>query len=98
MPNLPKFLYADDLSSTRHFLIHTEAPRFLAEIADETEDEGILDEMVLVLGGGLALFNMVWFDRRPSAEDLIRLCGQARRFLDDYIDATDLMTEDGGGE
>lgn len=32
MPDLPKFLMADDLDSDRAFVVHTQTPRFIAEV------------------------------------------------------------------
>ena len=42
MPDLPKFLIADDLDSDRVFVVHTQAPRFVAEVKEHA-GENVLD-------------------------------------------------------
>jgi hypothetical protein len=40
--DLPKFLIADDLDSDRVFVVHTQAPRFIAEVK-EHDGKTVLD-------------------------------------------------------
>lgn len=91
---LPVWLFAQDLSSTRSFVIRTEPPRLIAEIVEENEDFAALGSLVYAAQDGQA-FLISWIDPPPGLEETRRLLESAARFVDDYDATTDLMTGDG---
>lgn len=90
---LPVWLFAQDLSSTRSFVIRTETPRLIAELIEE-EDFAALESLVYATQDGQALV-LHWIDPPPGREETLRLLANAIQFVRDYDGSTDLMTEDG---
>lgn len=94
---LPIWLFAQDLSSTRSFVIRTEAPRLIAEIVEEDDDFAALEPLVYAAADGQALL-VTWIDPQPDKDETRRLLAAAARFVADYDSTTDLMTNDGSDE
>gem|GEM_PF-4335597 len=67
----------------RHYMIHTVAPRFIAEIFDEDDPEGILSGLSYELPDGRSLGNLVFDDDVPAWEALVLLLGKAGNVLTD---------------
>gem|GEM_PF-5599054 len=67
-PILDRWLMADG-PTKRTYIVHTLAPRFIAEIIDRRTINYDLD-LVVGLDKNFALVNFNWFDQQPSGDQL----------------------------
>lgn len=86
-PNrLPKWLIAEDVNCTRWFIVHTQFPRFIAEIFDDEETGGSII--------GFPKGEVKLIDKPvPDAQKLARLMRQAGEALNDYDEISEIKAE-----
>jgi len=87
---LPKWMFSDDQLWTRHFVVHTEAPRFTAEILDSA-----ISGLTYELYDGRVLCNFHWLDEPPGTDRLVELFGAADRAMEIFDAYTDAAVERG---
>jgi hypothetical protein len=74
MSGVPKFLLADDMEMSRVFVVHTEPPRFIAEVLVRSDD---------------TLLDPHWFDDAPiDGPGLRELMSQATQFYQRCLEQT----------
>ena len=70
--NLPIWIFGEDHTGDRQFLIHTGHPRFIAEVFD-------------ILGGDQEIKVILWLDQpEPDVQTLARLMREAGEALAEY--------------
>jgi hypothetical protein len=80
MEKLPAWLIATDEECSRHFVIRTTEPRFVAELFGEDDEEGILAApLSFPLEDGRTLANFLWYDEPPA--DLLPAIVPAEKVL-----------------
>lgn len=77
------FLLAHNIHGDRRYIVHTEEPRFIAEIGDDPEAVHSGIEYVLPAGAG-TLYNFAWFDPCPPQDELADILRLTASFLAEY--------------
>ena len=86
MSDLPKWLIGEDISCQHQFMVHTQTPRFIAEIFDD--DEGLGNII------GFPKGEVIWIDEPPlDGEILARLMREAGEALNAYDERNEIEYE-----
>jgi hypothetical protein len=89
--------YRPESDDARTFLIHTAAPRFIAEIFDEGDNRGILENVSYCLQSGQSLSRFTWIDEppefHPPSWDFLDLMKKADRAITMYDEELNNLKE-----
>lgn len=83
------FIFGVDCKFAREYIVHTKAPRFVAEVFEESQAAPF--EFALMTGDTLA--NFVWIDEPPTGNTLLALLG----CVDMAFAAHDELSREGNG-
>ena len=79
------------------YIIHRQAPEFLAKWGVEPEGEAILSDLVYTDAAepdSLAIYDFEWCDEQPSEELFRNVCAEGVRVIDRYLDFTAGLKEE----
>ena len=80
------YIFGQDSTRERHFVIRTESPRFIAEFVEPDEAD---DGLILEDGEGLSVSQ--WLDAPQPSSHLIPLLHEIYKGLTDYSDNQELQ-------
>jgi hypothetical protein len=75
------WIFGRDADGEQRYVIHTEAPAFIAKLADNDE-EGVLSGLSYALSDGRSLYDFIWFDEVPAENELRTLLAEAERAVE----------------
>lgn len=94
----PEWLLGEDVDGGRQFVIHTATPAFIAEIFEDDDPAGILDQISFHCPSGQSLARFYWYDDAVTDEkEFIALCSRAAEFIAEYDRIVDEETNDNDG-
>lgn len=81
------WIMGQDVHSSQDYIIHTQAPAFIAKIAHDS-NEGILSGLSYATNAGRSIYDFVWFDAVPNKRAFFQLMRDAEAALNAYLEFT----------
>ena len=79
-----RWIIGESATAERTYVIHTQEPRFIGEVFDEDDADGILSSCSFAMTNGQSLANLIFIDDIPGNDELTVLLSEASELLAIY--------------